>query len=42
VCSSDLIEGLNLAEIAYGYYDMISLPIKLEGADGAPCRVVLR
>lgn len=37
-----VIEGLNLAEIASGYYDMISLPIKLEGADGAPCRVVLR
>ena len=37
-----VIEGLNLAEIAPGFYDMISLPIKLEGADGAPCRVVLR
>lgn len=37
-----VIEGLNLSEIKQGYYEMICLPIKLEGADGAPCRVVLR
>lgn len=37
-----VIEGLNLAEISDGYYELICLPIKLEGADGAPCRVVLR
>ena len=37
-----VIEGLNLAETKPGYYDMICLPLKIEGADGAPCRVVLR
>ncbi|WP_395733698.1 cyclase family protein [Prosthecobacter sp.] len=37
-----VIEGLNLAEIKAGYYELICLPLKLEGADGAPCRVVLR
>lgn len=37
-----VIEGLNLADTKPGYYDMICLPLKIEGADGAPCRVVLR
>ena len=37
-----VIEGLNLSEIKDGYHELICLPIKLEGADGAPCRVVLR
>jgi len=37
-----VIEGLNLSDIKPGYYELICLPIKLEGADGAPCRVVLR
>jgi len=37
-----VIEGLNLADIKPGYYELICLPLKLEGADGAPCRVVLR
>lgn len=37
-----VIEGLNLSEIKPGYYELICLPLKLEGADGSPCRVVLR
>jgi len=37
-----VIEGLNLADIKPGYYELICLPLKIEGADGAPCRVVLR
>jgi arylformamidase len=37
-----VIEGLNLAATKPGYYDLICLPLKIEGADGAPCRVVLR
>jgi arylformamidase len=37
-----VIEGLNLAEVKAGFYDMICLPLKIDGADGAPCRVVLR
>jgi len=37
-----IIEGLNLAGASAGDYELIALPIKLKGADGAPARVVLR
>jgi len=37
-----LLEGLNLADVDPGLYELICLPIKLEGADGAPARAVLR
>lgn len=37
-----VIEGLNLKSVKPGFYDMVCLPLKLVGADGAPCRVVLR
>lgn len=37
-----VIEGLNLSEIEPGTYEMICLPLKIQGSDGAPCRVVLR
>jgi len=37
-----VIEGLNLAEVPTGVYELICLPLKLVGADGAPARVVLR
>ena len=38
-----IIEGLNLREIEPGRnYEMICLPLKLHGAEGAPARVVLR
>jgi arylformamidase len=36
-----IIEGLNLSEISAGDYELIALPMKLAGADGAPTRVVL-
>lgn len=36
-----IIEGLNLTEGNPGVYQLIALPIKLQGADGAPARVVL-
>jgi arylformamidase len=36
-----IIEGLNLANVSAGPYDMICLPLKLAGGDGAPARVVL-
>lgn len=36
-----VIEGLNLANVDPGEYELIALPIKLK-ADGAPARVVLR
>ncbi len=37
-----VIEGLNLSAIQPGNYEMICLPLKIAGADGAPCRVVLK
>lgn len=37
-----IIEGLNLAEVEAGDYEMICLPLKIENADGAPARVILR
>ncbi len=37
-----LIEGLNLRDVEPGIYDMICLPLRIVGADGAPARVVLR
>ena len=37
-----IIEGLNLADVDAGDYEMICLPIKIAGGDGAPARVVLR
>lgn len=36
-----IIEGLTLAEVPPGFYQLIALPIKLAGADGAPTRAVL-
>ncbi len=35
------VEGLDLSAIEPGDYQLICLPIKLGGADGAPCRAVL-
>jgi arylformamidase len=37
-----IIEGLNLSEAEPGFYEMYCLPLKVEGADGAPARVVLK
>lgn len=37
-----IVEGLNLAEVAPGLYELICLPLKLAGAEGAPARAVLR
>jgi arylformamidase len=37
-----IAEGLNLREVVPGDYDMIALPLKIAGADGAPARVVIR
>ena len=37
-----IIEALNLSQVAAGDYELIALPLKLKGADGAPARVVLR
>ncbi len=37
-----ILEGLNLAGIERGEYELICLPLKISGGDGAPCRAVLR
>lgn len=37
-----ILEGLNLVGVERGEYELICLPLKLSGADGAPCRAVLR
>jgi arylformamidase len=37
-----IIEGLDLREVEPGDYELICLPLKVKGGDGAPARVVLR
>jgi arylformamidase len=36
-----VVEGLNLAKVKPGRYDLTCLPLKLVGSDGAPCRAIL-
>lgn len=35
------LEGLDLRAVEPGVYELICLPIRLEGSDGAPCRAIL-
>jgi len=37
-----IVEGLYLADVPAGDYELLCLPLKLKDADGAPARVVLR
>ncbi|MDQ2904049.1 MAG: cyclase family protein [Ktedonobacteraceae bacterium] len=37
-----IIEGLNLASVTPGLYDLICLPLRIAGCDGAPARAILR
>ncbi len=37
-----IVEGLNLSAAQPGRYEMYCLPLDIDGADGAPARVVLR
>lgn len=37
-----IIEGLNLKDVEPGDYELICLPLKLVGSDGAPARAVIR
>ncbi len=37
-----ILEGLRLAHVPDGDYELICLPLKLAGADGSPVRAVLR
>lgn len=36
-----LLEGLNLSAVAPGRYSLYCLPLKIQGADGAPARAIL-
>jgi arylformamidase len=37
-----LIEGLDLSQARAGDYDLVCLPLKIVGADGAPARAIIR
>lgn len=37
-----IIEGLNLSNVTPGNYDLICLPLRIVGGDGAPARVILK
>jgi arylformamidase len=37
-----IIEGLDLSRVRAGRYELICLPLRIPGADGAPARAVLR
>jgi arylformamidase len=37
-----VIEGLNLADVEPGDYELLCLPLKIVGSDGAPARALLR
>jgi len=37
-----IIEGLNLSNVTPGKYDLICLPLRIVGGDGAPARAILR
>lgn len=37
-----IIEGLNLSPVTPGAYELICLPLRIAGADGAPARALLR
>ena len=37
-----LLEGIDLSAVPPGRYELICPPVKLAGADGAPCRALLR
>lgn len=37
-----IIEGLNLAQVAPGNYELVCLPLRIADADGAPARALVR
>lgn len=37
-----ILEGLDLRGVAAGAYELVALPLRLEGSDGAPTRALLR
>lgn len=41
-CDMAILEGLVLADVPEGAYELIALPLRIEGADASPVRAVLR
>lgn len=41
-CGITIMESLRLQEVPPGIYELIALPLKLFGADGAPVRAILK
>jgi arylformamidase len=37
-----VIEGLDLAGVAPGRYELVALPLKMAGSEGSPARVIIR
>src|SRR5215470_12620641 len=37
-----IVEGLDLSRVTAGFYDVVCLPLKILGGDGAPARVAVR
>lgn len=37
-----ILEGLNLAEVEDGVYELVAMPLKIVGGDGCPVRAVLK
>jgi arylformamidase len=37
-----ILEGLNLAAVSEGEYELICLPLRIAGCDGSPARAILR
>jgi arylformamidase len=37
-----IVEGLDLSQVEPGEYDLICMPLRIAGADGAPARALLR
>ncbi len=37
-----IVESVNLSEVPAGDYEILCLPLKIKGCDGAPARVILR
>ena len=37
-----VVEGLNLSRVQPGRYDLVCLPLRIEGGDGSPCRAMVR
>jgi arylformamidase len=37
-----VIEGLDLADVEHGRYEMVALPLKIAGSEASPARVIIR